>query len=270
MAYNFIKEHFRSINEMISVIESRPNNDIMEDEHSSSTGSKSFTGSKSYAEAKELFRNGYTEILQQIKTGVAANMKKTMTANRRRVETGVVGYAPHVPNAIQGLPNSMIYTRQAPQKTKAVSVVVGITENCDKDASEFIKSGIAALGVVNTLELRGYRVNLKVAFYVAESNNDRAWGTVSVKDYREHMDLQKLCFPLAHPSMFRRLGFKWLETAQGLKSSGWNWGYGRQINDLDFIKENFLDKNEYFINLDITRNNNYEPDKIIKYLNIEK
>lgn len=266
---NIVKEHFNSINEMISVIESRPNNSVMNGNHSSETNGKDFTGSNSMTEAKELFRNGYTEILPKIKTGVSANLKRTEIRNRRRVETGVIGYAPHVPNAILGLPNSMILTKQAPQKTKVVSIVVGITENCGTDASEFIKSGIAALGVVNSLELRGYRVNLKVAFYVAKCDNDRAFGTVNVKDYREHLDLQKLCFPLAHPSMFRRLGFKWLETVPGLKAS-WAWGYGQQMHDLKFIKENFLDEKEYFINLRITKENKYDPEKIIEYLNIEK
>lgn len=270
MPLNIVKEHFTSINEMISVIESRPNNEVMSGENASHKGSEEFTGTRSYNEAKELFRNGYTEILSKIKTGVSANLKRTETKPRRTIENNVVGYAPNVPNAIMGLPNSMILTRTLPQKTKTVSIVVGITENCGTNAKEFIESGIAALGVVNTLELRGYRVNLKVAFYVAKCDNDRAFGTVNVKDYREHLDLQKLCFPLANPSMFRRLGFKWLETVPGLQVKNWSFGYGQQINDLDFIKENFLADNEYFINLAITKRNEYNPEKIIAELNIEK
>ncbi len=266
---NIVKEHFNSINEMLKIIEARSNNDVMSEKHSSETGDKSFTGTENYSEAKELFRNGYTEILPQIKAGVANNLKQSEIRERRRIQTGVIGYAPHVPNAILGLPNSMILTKSQPQKVKAVSIVVGITENCGTNAEEFIKSGIAALSVVNTLELRGYRVNLKVAFYCASEESERAFGTVTVKDYREHIDLQKLCFPLANPSMFRRFGFKWLETCKGLKNEGWAFGYGRQISDLNFIKKNFLDENEHFINLDITRENDYEPDKIIKYLGFE-
>lgn len=269
MPLNIVKEHFKSIHEMLSVIESRPNNEVMSGHEESRTGSERFTGTKSYNEAKELFRHGYTEILPKIKTGVAANLKRTESRPRRTIENNVVGYAPNVPNAIMGLPNSMILTRTTPQKTKTVSIVVGITENCGTNAEEFIESGIAALGVVNTLELRGYRVNLKVAFYVAKESNDRAFGTVNVKDYREHLDLQKLCFPLANPSMFRRFGFKWLETIPGIKEH-WSFGYGSQINDLDFIKENFLADNEYFINLAITKRNEYNPEKIIAELNIEK
>ena len=270
MALNIIKEHFKSISEMLSTIESRPNNEIMERKHESRTNGKDFTGTESWEEAVELFRNGYTEVLPQIKTGVAANLKRTESRPRRTIENNVVGYAPNVPNAIMGLPNSMILTRTVPQKTKTVSLVVDITENAGTRAEEFIKSGIAVLGVVNSLELSGYRVNLKVAFYVACKGLDRALGTVNVKDYREHLDLQKLCFPLANPSMFRRFGFKWCETVPGLKNKDWAWGYGSHLDDLDFIKENFLADNEYFINLDITRRNEYDPEKIIAELNIEK
>lgn len=267
---NIIKENFNSINEMIQVIEHRENNFVMREQDSSSSGSYSFTKTNSMNEAKELFRNGYKEILPRIKSGVEANLKRTETRNRRRITSGVVGYAPNVPNAILGLPNSMILTESSTQKTKIVSIVVGITENCCVDAEKFIQSGIAALGVVNALELSGYRVNLKIAFYVAKRNNERAFGTVKVKDYREHLDLQKLCFPLAHPSMFRRLGFKWLETVPGLTDPGWAFGYGQQFSDLEFIKKNFLEPNEYFINLKITENNDYDPEKIIESLNIGK
>lgn len=270
MALNIIKEHFKSIHEMISVIESRPNNKVMNNSHSSETNGKDFTGTASYNEAKELFRNGYTKILSKIKTGVAANMKRTDTKPRRSIENNVVGHAPNVPNAIMGLPNSMILTRTIPQKTKTISLITDISENAGTRTDEFIKSGIAVLSVVNSLELAGYRVNLKVAFYNAKEGNDRALGTVNVKDYREHLDLQKLCFPLAHPSMFRRLGFKWIETVPGLEQTGWAFYYGQFNRELDFIKEQYLADNEYFINLDITKRNEYNPEKIIAELNIEK
>lgn len=264
-----IKEHFSSIHQMLNVIESRSNNSVMRNDHSSETGDKKFTGTKSYPEAKQIFETGYTDILDQIKTGIGNNLKKTQNINRRTIRTGVIGYAPHVPNAILGLPNSMILTEQRPQKIKTVSIVVGITENCGTNANEFIKSGIAALSVVNTLELRGYRVALKIAFWCAKAWEECAFGTIKLKDYREHLDIQKLCFPLAHPSMFRRFGFKWLETSPDIKDSGWSCLYGRQLGDLDFIRKNFLEEDEFFINLSITKKCAYDPDKIIERMNLK-
>lgn len=269
MAYKIIKEHFGSIHQMLEVIESRPNNAVMRNKHDSRENDEYFTGTKSYKHAKQLFETGYTEILEQIKTGIGANLKRTQSVNRRTIRTDVIGYAPHVPNAILGLPNSMILTEQQSQKIKTVSVVVEICENCGTQAQEFVKSGIAALSVVNTLELRGYRVALKVAYYSAESGDERTWATVTLKDYREHMDIQKLCFPIAHPSMFRRFGFKWLETQPQIKSSSWANGYGHLLRDEQFIRANFLGENEFYINLALTRACNYDPDKIIEKMNLK-
>lgn len=264
---NVIKEEFQSIHQMISVIEGRKNNPVMRNANSSKTGSFDFTMTHSYDEAKQIFQTGYTDVLDKIKSGVA-NFEKIQVAQRRMVRTDVMGYAPHVPNAILGLPNSMIRTDQKAQKVKTVSIVIGITENCDKKASEFVKSGIAALSVVNTLERQGYRVALKVSFWCAEAGSDRAFGTIKLKDYREHLDIKKLCFPLVHPSMFRRFGFRWLETCPQIKSSEWEYGYGHQLNDMDFIKKNFLGENEFLINLSTTKKAEYDPNRIIDQLNL--
>ena len=69
--------------------------------------------------------------------------------------------------------------------------------------------------------------------------------------------------------MFRRFGFRWLETSPEIKDSGWRYGYGEPLREYSFIKENFLSENEYFINLTTTKENGYDPEKIIEYLNIE-
>ena len=53
--------------------------------------------------------------------------------------------------------------------------------------------------------------------------------SVKIKDYNETLDLQRLSFPIAHPSMFRRFGFRVTESVEGLKSTNWPYGYGRSI-----------------------------------------
>ena len=272
MRMNVVKEHFKSIDEMIRTIESRPNNEVMRNEHSSQATSMDyyqFTKTHTYDEAKKLYSFGYKEILPKIKKGFGQEVRKTAMIERRQVTTNVVGYAPHAPNAILGLPNSMILTKSQPQKTKALSICYCITQNCGTDADEFVRSGIAVLGVINSLELHGVRVKLRIAFYCANEDNEYAFGTVDVKHYREHLDLQKLCFPLAHPSMFRRIGFKWLETCHGLKND-WSCGYGSQLFDNNVIKKHLLEKDEVFLNLRITKKYDYDVSKIIDSLNLKQ
>ena len=266
---NIVKEHFTSINQMLTTINSRENNSVMRGSNASKETGRSWYGTENWEEAVDLFENGYVEVLDKIKTGVAAGIKRTETVQKRRTSTGVVGYAAHVPNAIMGLPNSMIYTQSVPQKIKAVSITYCITQNCGTEAQEFIDSGIAVLNVINRLELNGCRVNLKIMFYCANANNDYAFGTVDVKHYREHLDLQKLCFPIANPSMFRRFGFRWLETCKGLKESRWSSGYGRQLESNNSTLQSLLQENEFYIDLPFTKRHKYDADKIIESMNIK-
>jgi len=270
MAKNIVKEHFTSINQMLNVVNSRPNNSVMKNKEASKEHGRDWYGTENWEEAVDLFEHGYTDVLDKIKAGVAAGIKKTETIQKRRTSTGVVGYAAHVPNAIMGLPNSMIYTQATPQKIKAVSIVYCITRNAGTNVQEFIDSGVAVLNVINRLELNGCRVNLKIMFYCAtEDKKEYAFGTVDVKDFREHLDLQKLCFPIANPSMFRRFGFKWIETCKGLTDSGWAWGYGRQIESNDEVLQGWLQDNEFYIDLPYTKKYNYDAEKIIESMNIK-
>lgn len=267
---NIVKEDFRSIEEMLNVITNRPNNDIMRDKNDSINNSYDFTKTHSWNEAVDLFKKGYTNILPKIKSGVSQDIKRVESIQKRRTSTNVVGYAPHVPNAILGFPNSMIFTESVPQKVKAISIVYSITETCGHDKEEFVKSGICVLNVINRLELLGYRVSLKIMFYCAIDGEDRAFGSIKVKDFKEHLDLQKLCFPVAHPSMFRRFGFKWLETCRGLKEHDWRYGYGRQCEEYDSGLQEYLKDNEFYISLKKTNKFNYDAEKIIQEMNIKK
>lgn len=264
-----VKEHFASIHQMLNAVNSRPNSAAMSGQNASLDGSKSFTGTRDWEEAVDLFEHGYTDVLDKIKAGVAAGIKRTETIQKRRTSTGVVGYAAHVPNAIMGLPNSMIYTQTTPQKIKAVSIMYCITRNAGTDVEEFIKSGVAVLNVINRLELNGCRVNLKIMYYCAKCGDEYAFGSVDVKNYREHMDLQKLCFPVANPSMFRRFGFKWLETSPEIKSTSWRGGYGSQIDSGNEVLKKLLQENEFYIDLPYTRKYNYDAEKIIESMNLK-
>lgn len=267
-----IEEHFDSIHQLLNVLNGRKNNSEMISCHSSDNNGKSFTGTVTYTEAVEIFETGYTDVLNEIKSGISHNLKATQNQTRRMVRTGVVGYAPHVPNAINGLPNSMIYTEKQSHKVKAVSIYYAPTENCGMDKNVFVKSGICMLSAINILEMSGVRVNLNVVFFngVNDKNTEGSFANVRVKDFREHMDIQKLCFPVVHPSMFRRFGFRWLETTPNMKESGWRFSYGHTDKNFDKIIKQNMNDNEKFITLADTKNAEYNPEKLIELLDIKK
>lgn len=266
---NIVRENFKNLHDLMSTLEKRPNNSIMKDKHGSKEGTSSFTGTSSYKEAEQLMAHGYTKILPEIKKGMIQANASTAPMQRRRVTTGVQGYAPHVPNAIQGLPNSMIRTESQMQKVKAVSIVYAMSGLGYVPSSEFIKCGIVVLSIVNKLELSGCRVALQVAFKHSKVYDEIVIATVNVKSYAEHLDLQKLSFPIAHTSMFRRFGFKWLETSPDITDRGHASGYGQTIHsDSKHLRDVIASNGEILIDALIIQKNNYDADAIIKSLEL--
>lgn len=273
MAYNKAQiERFDNINQMLTALKNRPANTVFKSRDlSSETGSEDFTRTKSYEEALKLIENGWEEPLEKIKKGVSNGFKSNGTLNKSRPQTGIVGYAPCVPNAILGLPNSMIMTEKTPSKVKAVTILFMMSVNCGISEKDILESGIIVLNIINDLELAGYRVKLDVEFFGASEGSDICSARVNVKDWRQPLDLKKLAFPISNPSMFRRIGFRWLETYPQLKNRGYASGYGSssfRTNYKECLKvyneSGMLDKNEYAITVYLCREKKFNKDEIIK------
>ena len=274
----YIVENFASIRDLIKSNETRQFNNIFSDpsKRASNKSDSGFSGTKSYEEAVELLKSGYAEPLDKIKRGVEANLREN-TTKKTRVKNDIVGYAPCVPNAILGIPQSMINKENAAKKSKIITITHDSTAACYVTKEEFIKAGIVTLTIVNSLEANGYRVELKVVFNHSREGNEKIFASVTLKDWRQPLDLKKMCFPFCHPSMLRRIGFRYTETQPQIKNSGWSWGYGRSevsargyYTLLDELRQNHLIKeNEKYINLDLCKENQYDPQRIIKACGLE-
>ena len=264
-------ERFENLTQMIRTIESRSNNPIFEGKNESKDPTYDFYRTRSYDEALNLLQNGWDEPLAEIKKGVAAGFKANGTSTKTRPQTGIVGYAPCVPNALLGLPNSMISTERVQTKVKAVSLLFSMSVTGGVSQEKILKAGIVILNIINDLELAGYRVKLDVEFFGAAQDNDVCSARVTVKEWRQPLDLKKLCFPISHPSMFRRFGFRWLETYPNLKNGGYRGGYGsshfkkKYANALKtFNDSGMLDKNEYLITTYLCMEENYNKESIMR------
>lgn len=262
-----IMEEFSSIKEMLETIFEREKNEVMMYYDSSTKNGKDFTGTKSMEEALELLTFGdkekYELIIQNIRT---SGITRTLMLPKRQIRTGVVGYAPNVPNAIMGLPNSMIYTDKPKMKSKVISLLYSVCENAMVLADELTKSGVAILNTINALELSGYRIELNILFFNGYGVKEKTRASVNLKKYNEHLDLLKLAFPFANPSMLRRFGFKWLETLPELTDTSYQGGYGHNN------EEDLSDDKTVYLNYDMVRDEGYDAVRIIekyfkKYVN---
>ena len=224
----YIIDEFQSIAHLLNELENRPTNSIFADYDLSSqqidNDNNPWSGTHTYEEAEELIKFGYDGILDQLKGGLTVPIKAE--SNVRRPKNDVIGFLPNVPNAIQGLPQSMINVKVVPQKTKVVNIIYAPVSNGGTNPRKFIDAGIKMVNVIHALELNGIRTNLKIAMKFSYSEDEMVAALVTVKHDSEHLNLKKICFPIAHPAMLRRFGFKWLETSPKIQSHSWPFGYG--------------------------------------------
>lgn len=224
----YIIDEFRNITHLLNELENRPTNSIFADYDLSSqqidNDNNPWSGTHTYEEAEELIKFGYDGILDQLKGGLTVPIKAE--SNVRRPKNDVIGFLPNVPNAIQGLPQSMINIKAVPQKTKVVNIIYAPVSNGGTNPRKFIDAGIKMVNVIHALELNGIRTNLKIAMKFSYSEDEMVAALVTVKHDSEHLNLKKICFPIAHPAMLRRFGFKWLETSPKIQSHSWLFGYG--------------------------------------------
>lgn len=273
---NLITEKFSSIAELMTTLEKRENNAIMKSCHSSSEkGDKGWYGTDSFEEASQLMRTGYTEVLPKIKEGLKTSSKVisrlTSDIPRRKQENSVIGFVPNVPNALLNLPNSMIDVKMIVQKRKTLNIVYIMSGSAAYSIDMWIKAGISLLTAIKIIERMGISVKIDCSFYCGTIDNETAMGSVTVKNYGQPLDIQKLCFPLVNPSMFRRIGFKFLETTPIISKEGFAYGYGRgfEMNSSEIVKK-IEDERTYVLHGQWIKDHNYEVKEILNYLNFSK
>lgn len=271
-----VKEQFKSISEMMNVLDKRPNNDIMRNQHSSSQkGERDWFGTESYEEASQLIRTGYTEILPLIKEGLAKSSKVVSKmfspTDLRRSKNLPVGFIPHIPNSILNLPNSMIDIKISPQKRKTLSILYVMAGSAGCEASMWVQAGVALLTAIKIVERQGISISIDVVFYCGSKHEETAYGSVRVKHFGQPLDIQKLCFPLANPSMFRRIGFKFLETTPIITEPGFAYGYGRGFDCYEKeIKQQLENDKTYMFSGQWIKRHDYKVESILEYLNFSK
>ncbi len=265
------QEYFSSIHHMLACLDSRENNRAMYDQHSSTEqGDSEWAGTSSYEEAVKLLTCGYTDILGKLSLGIRKAMKslKDFDFSKSYMIEDVQGACPIVPNYLQGLPKAMSYRQPVAKKVKTINIIYAPTANCGTGANEFIEAGIGLLSAIRAIEKSNVSIKLDCMFKNSYEGQEAVIGFVRVKNYRDRLDLQKLCFPIAHPSMLRRIGFKFLETVPNLTNRGFARGYGRspsmsELNNYLKVPDNTVLLNFYLVHNEL----GCDPKKIIEYIN---
>lgn len=218
--------------------------------HSSVDGDYYFTKTRDFSEAVELFKNGWsdmaTKLVQKLKV-IESKTEPTMKPKPKNV-LGVAGYQAIVPLYLQGVPNNMVTKKMTPVKQKVITLNKSIDYNCGVSAEQIIEESIKAMQIVKKLEAQGYRCNLNIVFGTTAGSKQFVV-KVRIKSANEKLNVSKLAFPLVHPSMLRRLFFRFIEVYPNVTKSFVS-GYGspatsnemRNIFKGEYLLPNFIKK----------------------------
>lgn len=254
-------EEFNSVSEFVHLAETREENEYFKSRMyhlASKTNGRSFTGTNDYEEATELLRHGYKKGLKGLME-TKTKLTQRENAPRPRLHADVVGFAPIVPNAIIGLPKSMIRREKIVQKAPVLNIIYDVTICGASDKKVLFEGGKNLLVLVKAIEADGYRVNLKVG-YISSADRDKGQkyvsGLVTIKNAGQTLNPLLVSYPLTHPSFFRRHMFRWVETCSYTNHAKGFSGYGYVISNL-YTSEKFreilkqkeiISNNDYYIN----------------------
>ena len=242
--YNVMYYRFDSISEFVDYLKNAPVQHYAFDRLASETGSYGFTQTSSLEEALDLIKFGYHEDFEklvQLKLKLEKYIK--MSKKRNKQFNDYIGFAPDVKAYLEGNPLSMLNKKSEARKKVNVYMNTSFYGNTSKEA--IFNRGAVVLSMIEILENMGFSVDLHL-FEMSTVDTMMHFSDFVLKSENERMNIQKLYFPLCHPSWIRRLNFRLIEVTPDITSS-WSNGYGRP-SDLSTMKKVIdLDKNDIII-----------------------
>ena len=241
-ATSYIRE-FISLNEFEDYITNTMLNEAFRWEKLSSVnGSYNFTETSSYEEATKLLKNGWNSMAHNITNKLNVIQNQVVDVHVQKIMYDVVGFQASVPRYLQGIPTNMINKKCVQIKQKVITLNKDVSYNCFTSTQQIIDASVQTLQLIKKIEAQGVRVNLNLIFGV-EAGNTKEVIKIRLKSANERLNISKLAFPLVHPSMLRRLLFRYIEVAPTVTKQ-YNHGYGKP---LDGSKLKTYCKDEYVL-----------------------
>lgn len=240
---NNINISFNSIADVVNYIDTTERTLFYQRYHASDSNNYGFTGTHSMEEAMELLFHGWEDGAKQLKNKLDAKVNVNNNGYRNKAFYDIAGFQCSVPRYLQGIPTNMINNKRVVQKQKVVNITKDFGYSGATSTQTMMRESVKFLQAVDKLEKQGVRCNVFVSV-VTRSGKSKGYIDirVKVKDSSQRMNLKQLAFPLAHPSMFRRIVFALIERLEDCKLFGH--GYGQCTNWED-VKH--LYKGEYYV-----------------------
>lgn len=247
--FNYIIEKFKSVKEVIDVIEQRKPNFSSDNKYD-----RSFSKLSSYQELKELVLYGWEQEVKNFERKIKdVDKSKMQSSAKTKFFEDVNGFAPIIPNALKGLPHSMINSKRILRKNKVINVVLDATYPGRISTEQIISYYSDVFAYLVGLEKSGYRVNIDVSMTFSEEDIDTVHHfELNLKKEYQPIDIKRLMFPIVHTGMLRALGFEWYERlpdAQHINGYGKAFHYWPNESAMEEVKTalDLNDKKRFYI-----------------------
>lgn len=250
-------DDFDSIHTFVSTVEKRDTSKWIDwtSTRNGRNDGDDWVGGIGYNEAKKLFLNGWNKPLEKVVNEIKKvdNLNVIESGHKPYDYKAVAGYRPIVPNAIMGLPRSMMARKMVSKKIKVINVLYDLSFSSNVSHDEVLEKAMKVITQLYLLEKRGFRVRITgFACFGREEIKQMHVLKIMLKEENQPFDIKKLMFPMVHSAMFRMLGFDWYESVpNGIKLSGYGqpiyiWSNSSYRDDLfNAVME---DENYYYIN----------------------
>ncbi len=232
--WNIISEHiFEDINDLVQYLKTVKTNDKVFDHESSETlglddGWHDF---ESYPKALEGLELGTDKYFNEFKQNIK-KVKDYLSSQEIQKLAGykndVVGFSPIVPNTIIGNPINMINSNKKEKPIPTAKIMIEKANSSGVNSADMISFYAIITALIDILEQKGIRCEIWMSDSFLESPEVYVY-KLKLKDFNQPINMYKIQFPIIATDMFRRIGFKLLETNQELKDRDWNWGYGSPL-----------------------------------------
>lgn len=199
---------------------------------SESTDDNDWAGTKNIDEAYELATNGWDKGLDDLDKEIS---KIKSDGNKIKDKLDVVGYQVNVPLYLNGVHQNMIRKEPSEVKNKIINIVWANGISCGYSANDILKGSCEVVAHISNLEQMGYRTNIWLLVGSGTGSKETR-GLIKIKGDSERFNVKKMIFPLVHPSMLRRLCFRFDEVFPADDVTHDGYGRGDYFNDETIVE----------------------------------
>lgn len=235
--FKYIVESFDNVIDALNTSDNRKQNfGRHRDEYD-----RGFAGVDNYEQVRDMMLNGWDKPIKNVQDKIK-RIDKTKQADVKRTVTrpDVAGFVPIVPNALMGLPKSMLNSHIVAKKSKVLNVLLDVTYPARMTKDEIIDYYSEVFAYLMSLEKQGFRVRITVFMLFGEIGAPKVHVfKLLLKRENQPIDIKRLMFPMIHNGMLRAFGFDWYQRLPDAHEIS---GYGKALHfwnsssDVDEVK----------------------------------